>query len=238
MDYKKLPRKCTICGELGCKKDFCKVGKKKSQINTLIKYFEFNPTAVGTADVFAEWDRVRNMLYKLYHIDGLSSTDIAKKYDYPSPCNLPGKVFKYLAIDRKDNSQATFENFLNGKLSRHSEHPNYKSGWHQTWYGDSVYLRSSYEYKLAQLLDEKKIYYQVECMSIPYVDIDGKCRVAIPDFYIPHANLIIEVKSSYTLNAQNTLVKAKKYLEKGYDFKLYYEHKMYDITYLENSMHP
>lgn len=225
---------CSICGSIDCDNPFCKNGHKKQQITTLITYFGFTPEALGTSDVFAEWDRVRNVLYKLYHIDGLSSTDIAKKYNYPSPCNLPGKVFKYLGIERKDNSQATLENHTNGKLPMHKIHTRYKSGWHKTWYGDSVYLRSSYEYKLADLLDEKKVYYQVEFTSIPYVDTDGRPRIAIPDFYIPHANLIIEVKSSYTLNAPNTLAKAKSYLEKGYNFKLYLENELYDITYLEN----
>ena len=45
-------------------------------------------------------------------------------------------------------------------------------------------------------------------------------RRAIPDFYIPSKNLIVEIKSSFTLDKQNMIDKKKAYIEQGYNFKL------------------
>lgn len=177
---------------------------------------------------------MRNNLYKLYHIDHLSSTDIAKIYNYPSPCNLPGKVFIYLDIPPKTCHQASLENFESGKLTPHDNNK-YKSGWHTTWYGDNVYLRSSYEFNLAEELDAKKIYYTVESVRVKYFDSQkGYYRTAITDFYIPKDNTIIEVKSEFTLDVVNMLDKAKEYLNQGFNFILMLKDKKYDISYLEN----
>ena len=56
-----------------------------------------------------------------------------------------------------------------------------------------------------------------------------KIRVAIPDFYIPSTNTIVEIKSTYTLDVQNMKDKVKKYKELGYDFKLILNHKEVNI---------
>ena len=54
-------------------------------------------------------------------------------------------------------------------------------------------------------------------------------RCAIPDFYIPDKNLIIEVKSNYTLDIQNMKDKFKQYTILGYNTKLVLEHKDVDL---------
>lgn len=54
-------------------------------------------------------------------------------------------------------------------------------------------------------------------------------RVAIPDFYIPSTNTIVEIKSTYTLDVQNMKDKVKKYKELGYDFKLILNHQEVNI---------
>ena len=54
-------------------------------------------------------------------------------------------------------------------------------------------------------------------------------RVAIPDFYIPNTNTIVEIKSTYTLDVQNMKDKVKKYKELGYDFKLILNHQEVNI---------
>ena len=55
-----------------------------------------------------------------------------------------------------------------------------------------------------------------------YYQLDGKKHRYFPDFYIPKDNLIIEVKSDYTLNAQWDKNQAKFEATKalGYDFRL------------------
>lgn len=61
-------------------------------------------------------------------------------------------------------------------------------GYHETFQGEKVYLRSAKEYLVALYLDTKKIPYVVE----PYGLFDH-CR---PDFLLPTHNLIIEVKDT------------------------------------------
>ena len=56
--------------------------------------------------------------------------------------------------------------------------------------------------------------------------------MAIPDFYIKDENLIVEIKSQFTLNVQNMKDKAKAYKELGYNFKLILEHQEIDINTL------
>ena len=63
---------------------------------------------------------------------------------------------------------------------------------------------------------------------IEYFDSKKKrTRFAIPDFYLPDHNVIIEVKSRVTFDKRNMLDKINAYLEQGYDFVLEYEHKSF-----------
>ena len=53
-------------------------------------------------------------------------------------------------------------------------------------------------------------------MRIKYFDSQkNEYRCAIPDFYLPDENLIVEIKSDYTLDEQNMKDKKKAYLENG-----------------------
>jgi len=76
-----------------------------------------------------------------------------------------------------------------------------------------------------------QIDYQVEPFTIDYYDsIMKHNRFAIPDFYLPDYNMLIEVKSSFTYDRQNMIDKAKAYIQQGYDFILEYEHKSYSFN--------
>ena len=78
---------------------------------------------------------------------------------------------------------------------------NYKHGIHLTWMGTEIYYRSSYELDFAKELDKKRIVYEVERLKIEYFDTQRQeMRIAIPDFYLPETNTIIEIKSSWTLD--------------------------------------
>jgi len=58
-------------------------------------------------------------------------------------------------------------------------------------------------------------------LKIKYWDSQlNKERTAIPDFYLPDENLIIEIKSNYTYNKTNIKNKVKAYKKLGYSFKL------------------
>lgn len=223
-------RVCSICGrnyysDTGCENDFCK-NHNISQIRTLIKYFGFDESKLGTEGVSSEFNRIRNILFDLYWNKHISTTEIAKMFGYPSAPNLSDKVFRgYMDIPVKSVGYSCSENYSEGRLNPVST-LNYMNGWHTTWNGKSVYLRSSYEFDYANELDEKKIDYDVESIRIPYFDsITGKQRCAIPDFYLPETNTIVEIKSNYTLDVQNMIDRKDSYIRNGYNFKLICEHK-------------
>ena len=104
----------------------------------------------------------------------------------------------------------------------------FKTGEHITWTGETIIYRSSYELDLCLEFDQAHIRYKVEPFMVEYLDSKTKnIRFAIPDFYLPDYNVIIEVKSKFTLDKQNMLDKINAYLEQGYDFVLEYEHRSF-----------
>ena len=63
-------------------------------------------------------------------------------------------------------------------------------------------------------LDNKQIDYEMEFLHIKYYDTQlNEYRCAIPDFYIPSRNEIVEIKSVYTLDIQNMKDKFKSYTD-------------------------
>lgn len=219
-------KNCPICGQPNCTDPFCITGNKLQQIKTLIKYFNFNENVLGTKEVKREWFNIRNTLYNLYWKDKKSSSDIAQIYNYPGGSNFTFCILKYLDIPSKSISEASFENVLSGKIGTVDFKNKYKSCWYRTWDNKNVFLRSSYEKDFAMDLDSKHINYDVECLRIVYFDsCENKFRIAIPDFYIIDTNEIVEIKSYYTLDKQNMIDKATKYIELGYNFSLILDHK-------------
>ena len=225
----KIYTSCKICGSKyvkgeKCENKFCQEHNIR-QFRSLIKYFGFDKSKLGTLEVENEFNRIRNILYDLYWKRHLSSSEICKIYDYPSAANLTAKVFTYLNIPSKTSKESIIENYLENRLSPNSN-TQYKQDWHITWNNKKVYLRSSYELDYAKELDKQHINYEVEFFRIRYWDSQRKeYRCAIPDFYIPDENMIIEIKSVYTLDKQNMIDKQKAYLDNGYNFKLICDHK-------------
>jgi len=224
-------KKCNICGKIYykhdhcCQNTFCKNHSIK-QFKTLIKYFGFNKTKLGTLEVENEFNRIKEIIYNLYWKQEKSFSDISKIYNYKSnPGNLT-KIFRYLNIPIRTFSETSKLTYLQGKQDNKECDNQYKQQWHTTWNNKEVYLRSSFELDYAKELDEQKINYDVECLHIKYWDSQKQeFRCAIPDFYIPSQNLIIEIKSSWTLDKQNMIDKMKAYKDLGYNFKLICNHK-------------
>ena len=219
--------KCNICGNIynqkvthGCSNIFCQKHNLK-QINTLIKYFGFDKSKLGSKDVELEYNRIKNNLYNLYWNQEKSFSDIAKIFNYKSnPGNLT-KFFDKLGIPRRNFSESSKLTYFQGKQDNKECENQYHQQWYITWNGKEVYLRSSYELNYAKELDEQKIDYEVEYFHIKYWDSQKqKYRCAIPDFYIPSTNTIVEIKSSWTLDKQNMKDKMKAYKELGYNTKL------------------
>ena len=224
---------CKLCGSTyiisqgGCKNQFCK-NHNIRQINTLIKYFGFDKTKLGTLNVENEFNRIKNILYDLYWNQGLSSTDIGKIYNYKNSHNIIQQIFNYLKISTRSVSKSIINGYLKGKFDNVINNQ-YKQQWYTTWNNKEVYLRSSYELDYAKKLDEQKIDYEVEYLHIKYWDSQKQeYRCAIPDFYIPKNNLIIEIKSSWTTNYQELKDKELEYIKLGYNYKLIFEHQEYN----------
>lgn len=216
--------KCNICGRIyneddcHCTNEFCKKHTYK-QFKSLIKYFGFNETKLGTCEVEDEFNKIKNTIYDLYWNKLMSFSDIAKIYNYKSnPGNL-SNIFEYLEIPIRSFTDSTILTILQRKQKS-------KSIWHTTWNNKEVYLRSSYELDYAKKLDKQQIDYEVEYFHIKYWDSQKqKYRCAIPDFYIPSTNTIVEIKSSWTLDEQNMKDKMKAYKEFGYNTNLICDHK-------------
>lgn len=101
------------------------------------------------------------------------------------------------------------------------------SGWHTTFDGKIVYLRSTLEYMVAKKLDYHKIYYLTEKKIYIVNDIKYK-----PDFFIysdeTYSNLIKIIEIKYTkLEADNYYLLYKHYFN---DMGVEYEVEGYDLN--------
>ena len=234
---KYIKRICKVCGREynkhdGCSNDFCHKHNLQ-QLRTLIKYFGFDKLKLGTIEVELEFNRIRNILYDMYWNKKMSGQDIAKYFNYPSAANITGKIFKYLNIPCRSFKDCSINAWLQGNNCVSDSTNNYKCGWHTAWNNKEVYLRSSYEFDYANILDKQQIEYDVECLHIKYLSTkDNEYHCAIPDFYLKDTNTIIEIKSNYTLDIQNMKDKFKAYKEQGYNCKLILEHEEIDLNLL------
>lgn len=223
---KTFGRKCKLCGR---SLEFCKttserwICKKHTLYPTLIKYFGFDESVIGTEDVFEEFERVRNIIIEDYVDNHLSIWELMDKYEYESrnPRNF-SKIMASLEIDRRTLSECVQYNIKSGKVTPYGKAGGFgNQQWHTTWNDKQVFLRSSLELDYAKQLDEALVNYECEKLRILYWDSQRKCqRIAIPDFYIQEQNTIVEIKCEYTLDEQNMKDKMKAYLEHGYLFKL------------------
>jgi hypothetical protein len=220
---------CKLCGLSNClRKDVC---SKYKIIPTLIKYFGFATNTIGSILVYEEFDRIKNKLIEDYYDNKLSTIELADKYNHHDIRNF-NKILDSLGIKKRSLSEAQNNSIIQGKSKHGNVYP-YKSGWHETWNGKQVFYRSSYELDYCNELDEKHINYEMEKLRILYWDSQLlKQRIAIPDFYLPDTNEIIEIKSDYTYNEINMKDKLKSYKEHGYKFKLVLEHK--EVTFSAN----
>ena len=222
---------CPICGSVyykntgGCKNEFCKT-HNIHQFKGLIKYFGFDKTKLGTLEVENEFNRIRDILYDLYLNDRITEEELKNKFNYHSGMSNFHKILKIFNIKSLSIKEATKLSFLLGRNNNFINRLSYHSQWHTTWNNKEVYLRSSYELDYAKELDKQQIDYEVEFFHIKYWDSQKQeYRCAIPDFYIPSQHLIVEIKSSYTLDEQNMKDKMKAYKNLGYNFKLICNHK-------------
>ena len=166
----------------------------------------------------------------MYWNKHMSSGQICDFFNYPDVSHLTNNVFLRLNIPVKSTSESVQDAIYNGFRVHTIESHKHKQTHHTTWDNKIVFLRSSYEEDYANYLDENKILYEVENIRLRYFDSQkNKERIAIPDFYLPDTNMIVEIKSLWTLDVINMLDKVKIYKESGFNFKLILEHKEVNI---------
>jgi len=245
--YKKINNKLIICPLCGaghlknekCSNVFCQTHNIQG-FKLLVKYFGFDESKLRMQEVESEYNRIRNIIYDLYWKDNLSPKQIANKFNFPSKHSITQTVFNVLNIPVRSFKEASKVAYQEGRLDLSKSKNQYKSEYHKTWNNKEVFLRSSYEIDYANELDSKHINYEVEYLKIKY--IDSSCNqecIAIPDFYLPDTNTIVEIKSNWTLNIQEMKDKVKAYKDLGYNFKLILEHKETDLNLLtEERIHP
>lgn len=224
------------CGTIELNELYPEISKRQSPkwFNKLIP-FGLNIGLLGTTAFPEEYFKCKQLLYTEYVLNKLSPKDIYKKYNcsqYFNNFETLLHIFKEWGFETRNRSEAIINSYLNNNLTPPSG-PQYKSGWHTTWNGKEIYYRSSYELDYAKYLDEQNIDYEVESLRIKYFDSQSKdYRCAIPDFYIPSTNEIIEIKGMYTLDVQNLKDKFERYKQLGYKPKLILEHKEVDLDEL------
>jgi hypothetical protein len=214
----KIPKLCKYCGQEKClRPDIC---RKHQLFPALINYFGLNKSKIGTIDFYEEFDRIRNKLIEEYINQKRSLVELKEKYNHHDIRNF-NKLFDSLKIPKRNNSDSVRNAVFNGRYKLPSAQYPYKHGWHTTWDNKKVFYRSSYELDYAKELDKQQIEYEMEKLRILYWDSQRQIqRVAIPDFYLPKQNKIVEIKSPWTLDKQNMKDKEKAYKEHGYVFEL------------------
>ena len=230
-------RKIKYCKYCGCEKGKCidEYVCKKHQIYKTLEKFGFDKSKIGTNEIVEEYYKIRNIILDFYLKNGSNETLLKEQFNYISGGSNFHKILKSLDINSRNQSDAQQFSIEHNRrdLIPMGIHYKFKDEYHTTWDNREVYLRSSYETDFANELDNKQIYYEVETIRIKYFDTQrNQFRLAVPDFYLPETNMIIEIKSIFTLDIQNMKDKVKAYKDLGYNFKLILEHQEVDLNTL------
>ena len=225
-------RKIKYCNWCGAIKGQCKdtfVCSKYQLYNTLEK-FGFDKSKIGSEEIINEFYRIKDIIETEYKINRITDKELKEKYNYKSGSANFHKILHSLNIETLSNSEANKISISLGRLNPGSDNKHFKKYLHNSWEGNIYQLRSSYEDIYANELDNNKIKYDFENLRIKYWDSQKQeFRTAIPDFYLINENMIVEIKSTYTLDLQNMKDKKKSYLENGYKFKCICDFKEIEI---------
>ncbi len=226
---------CPICGSYHCTNGFCKSHNFQGIVG-LVR-LGLDSTKIGTSEIFNEYNRIRDILYDLYWIQGLSLIDLKNKFNIGIE-HFPINILDFLEIERRTLSESQVNAIKQGKVNNIPQ-TSFKCGKHTTWDNKEVYLRSSYEFDYAEKLDSLKIIYEVESIRLSYFNRSkNREAIAIPDFYIPSTKTIVEIKSDYTLNIDEMIDKFNAYISFGYNPILILEKEEIDLFNIENLVTP
>lgn len=101
---KNLPIKlCKMCGCAIC--DQPHICIKRQMINTMIKYFGFDRSLIGSRQIYTEYFRIVELIRSEYHDRMLSTIDIVAKYNISSTQRL-GSIFKSVGVPKRTPTEA------------------------------------------------------------------------------------------------------------------------------------
>lgn len=176
-------------------------------------------------DIKSEFLKIQSMLYTEYHIKCESMLTLMNQFNIPSSRTMD-IVFRLFDIEPRTFSQSQSNAIITKRIDMPSG-IKFKHIFHKSWFGETFCLRSSYEEDYAKKLDKSKTRYFVEHLRIKYLDSNQqRYRIAIPDFYLPDSNTIVEVKSTYWLNESEMKDKKIAYINLGYNFNLCLNHQL------------
>ena len=96
--------------------------------------------------------------------------------------------------------------------------------WHETWDKKKVFYSTYDELQFAKKLDRLKTRYEINAIQIPYFDsFFGSERIAIPNFYLPDDNTLIEVRDQENFNQAELHDRLTQYVRNGYECVVIYE---------------
>lgn len=220
----RLLSQCKYCGDSVCQHpDICRRGKSVANLH---KYFGFDITTLGSSRYYQEFNRIKTIVETEYIDDELSGMQLCQKYNHSHVGNFY-KLLHTLGISIRSKMDAQSLSMIHGRDNICPS--NYKHGWHTTWFGKSVFYRSSYELTYMMELDNSRTYYEYECLRIQYWDsIKKMYRISVPDFYLPSINTIVETKCEWLFNKVNILDRLLEYRKHGYNFRLILEGRVYE----------
>jgi len=200
--------------------NFLKSQFYKNKSPNLIKLgFDYNNNSE------TEFLKIQSMLYTEYHIKCESMLTLMKQFNIPSSRTMD-IIFRLFDIEARSFSEGMSNAIVNNRANPQSN-TTFKIVFHTSWFGETFCLRSSYEEDYAKLLDQSQTKYFVEHLRIKYFHSNQKrYRIAIPDFYLPDTNTIVEVKSLYWLDEDQMRDKKSAYTSLGYKFILNLEHQL------------
>lgn len=191
-------------------------------------YKKLNLTTGSLRD---RYEKAFEILYNEYFTNRLSVLAIYDKYKIC--CVTLQDIFMDHGLRLRTVGEGLQVGMVEGRVHKPTTgfaDPKFRHGWHITWTGSKVYYRSSYELEYAQSLDRLRVPYEMETKRIEYFDSqEERKRVAVPDFYLPETNELVEIKGNWTYNEQNIRDKFKAYRESGYKPILILEGKQIEI---------
>lgn len=230
---KRVLKRCKICGGFhdshNPKTSVCSGNWLQTHSSQLkLQQWGFDTTTLGTNAVFQAYNDFKRLVEQLYFDNHLSQSDIAKKWGIPCSSTI-SYLFRWLGIQPLSQSQSTINAIKMKNIVREGGFNQFKRAYHTTWNNKRVFCRSSYEIDCCNWLDSQKIDYQMESLKIEYFNTKkNRNAIAIPDFYVPADNMIIEVKGTFTYDYQEMVDKSTEYKRLGYRFLLILDHQQYD----------